>query len=100
MVEDINDLEELANLIEEFEGDHEVHLVELFSPNFMQKYTAFESLEELFEESPWTVESEEDLDNIPDEPFDDYIDEHTVFKDQDEMMNIAIDEWTAKQLGL
>jgi len=100
MVDDIDDLEELADRAEELDGENEVPLAELFNPGFMRKYTDFESLEEFFEESPWTIESEEDLDEIPDDPFNEYVDEHTVFSDQDEMMNKAGEEWTADQLGL
>ncbi len=75
-------------------------LSELFNPSFMKEYTDFESLEEFFQESPWTVESEEDLEQIPDGPFNEYVSEHTVFSDQDEMMGKAGEEWTADQLGL
>jgi sugar/nucleoside kinase (ribokinase family) len=100
MVDDIDDLEELAERAEELDGENEVPLTELFNPSFMRKYTDFESLEEFLEESPWVVESEEDLDEIPDSPFNEYVKEHTVFSDQDEMMNKAGEEWTADQLGL
>ena len=100
MVDDIDDLEELADRAEELDGENEVPLAELFNPGFMRQYTDFQSLEEFFEESPWTVESEEDLDEIPDDPFNEYVDEHTIVSDQDEMMNKAGEEWTADQLGL
>jgi len=100
MVDDIDDLKELAENAEELDGKNEVPLIELFNPSFIRKYTDFESLEEFFEESTWTVESEEDLEEIPDGPFNEYVDEHTVFSDQDEMINKAGEEWTADQLGL
>jgi hypothetical protein len=100
MVDDLNDLEELADRAQELDGENQVPLVELFNPNFMREYTDFESLEEFFEESPWTVESQEDLDEIPDDPFNKYVNEYTVFSDQDEMMGEAGEEWTADQLGL
>ena len=100
MVDDIDDLEELADRAEELDGGNSVPLIELFNPSFMRKNTDFESLEEFFEESPWTVESEEDLDEIPDGPFNEYVNEHTVFTDQDEMMNKAGEAWTVDQLGL
>jgi len=100
MADDIDDLEELADRAEELGGENEVALSDLFNPSFMQKHTDFESLEEFFEKSPWTVKSEDDLDEIPDGPFNEYVDEHTVFANQDEMMNKAGEKWTTDQLGL
>lgn len=104
MADDIDDLvdelEELGDRAEELDGENEVPLSELFNPNFMKGYTDFESIEEFFEESPWTVESEEDLDEIPDGPFNEYVSKHTVFSNQDEMMKKAGEEWTTDQLGL
>ena len=95
-----DDLEELGDRAEELAGENEVPLNELFNPSFMREYTDFESLEESFEESSWTVETEEDLDEIPDGPFNEYVNEHTMFSNHDEMMSKAVDEWTADQLGL
>jgi len=95
-----DDFEDLRNRSEEFDGKNEAALSELFNPDFMEKYTEFESLDEFFQESPWTVESKEDLAEIPDSPFNEYVREHTIFSDQDEMMRGATKEWTADQLGL
>lgn len=95
-----DELEELGDRAEKLDGENEVPLDELFNPSFMRKYTDFESIEEFFEESQWTVESEEDLDEIPEEPFNKYVNDHTVFSNQDEMMKKAGEEWTVDQLGL
>ena len=96
----VDDLEELGDRAEKLDGENKIPLSELFNPSFMKEYTDFESLEGFFEESPWTVESEEDLDEISDGPFNEYVAEHTVFSDQDEMMKKAGEEWTTDQLGL
>lgn len=89
----------LADRAEELDGDNEVTLGELLSPSFMQRYTDFESLEEFFEASPWTVETEDDLEEIPDDKFNEYVDQHTEFSDDEEMLAAAGEYWVARQLG-
>ncbi len=95
-----DDLEELGNRAEELTGENDVPISELFDPSFMKKYTEFDSLDEFFQESPWTVETEDDLDEIPDGPFNEYVREHTMFSNQEDMMGTATEEWVGDQLGL
>ena len=52
--------------------EQEVSFNKLFSPAFMTKYTQFETINEMVEKSSFTVESEEDFKNIPDEEWDNY----------------------------
>ncbi len=96
----MDDLEELEDDLEEFEGEHDVPLTEMFTEEFMQTYTDFESIEAFFGESPWEVESQEDLEAIPDGEADKYVAEHTAFDTSDEMLSAAGNEWTKRQLGL
>ena len=96
LIDDLNELEQNA---EELDGENQVPLTELLNPGFMQKYTEFASIDEMFEQSKWTVESEEDLDAIPDQEFDTYVRDHTQFTDSEEMMGMAAEEWTAEQMG-
>ena len=99
MDEDIGDLEKIKDLAEELEGEYTIPLTSYFTPSFMREYTDFESLEDFSRESPWTVESQKDINEIPDGPFNEYVDEHTVFSDQDEMMEKA-DEVLTEELTL
>lgn len=66
----------------------------------MEEYTEVDTLEVFFDQSPWTVESQEDLEAISDNEFDEYVNEHTVFETGDEMGEKAGKEWVAKQIGL
>ena len=95
----IDDLEELSENAQELDGENKVPLAELFDDGFMRKYTDFASIEEFFEASPWTVDSEADLKAIPEDEFDEYVDQHTRFPDAEEMQGKAAEEWTADQLG-
>ena len=96
----IDDLADLRAAAEELDGEHEVPMGEMFPDDFMQEHTEFENVDQLFEESQWDVESQEDFRAIPDEPFDEYIAETTDFKDWDEMYSAAGGEWASRELGL
>lgn len=94
---------ELGENAQELEGGGEVSLDELFNDGFMRKYTDFDSLEKFFDASPWTVDFEGDLEAdlaaIPEDEFDEYVNQHTRFPDSEEMQGKAAEEWAAGQLG-
>ena len=94
-----NELDRLEQNAKELDGTNEVPLTELFNPSFMRRYTDFDSFDDMLEQSKWTVESEEDLDAIPDRQFDMYVRERTQFSDSDEMTNVAAEEWIASEMG-
>jgi len=104
LADDLDDLadefDEIAERAEELEGENEVPLSELFPEEFMRKHTSHNSVEEFFDSSPWTVESEEDLEEIPDEEFDEYVQTETNFEDEEAMTDAAVEEYVARQLGL
>ncbi len=94
-----NHLKQMQKRIKEVEGTHEVGADELFTDHFMRTYTQFESLEAFFDASPWTVETNEDLGAIPDDEFDEYVDQHTTFADWDGMLGKAGEEHLSRKLG-
>jgi len=96
----IDDLDELQENAQALEGETEVPLDELFKDGFVRAHTDFDSLEAFFEASPWTVESDGDLEAIPDDEFDEYVDQHTRFGSFEAMQKKALEKWTADQLGL
>lgn len=94
-----DELERLAERVLGLEGTNEVPFEELFPPTFMRTYTDFDSIEEFFEASAWTVESQSDFEAIPEDEFDDYVAEHTQFPSWNEMSGQAATKWAARQLG-
>ncbi|MBX0294976.1 hypothetical protein [Haloarcula nitratireducens] len=72
-------------------------LAELFTREFMQEYTDFESIEEFWSHSPWEIRSRADVEQIPDNPLDGYVDKHTEFSDAEEMDWVAGTAWAAKR---
>lgn len=93
----LNRLSENAQAID---GEHLVPLNDLFPPAFMGEYTDYQSLEELFEASGFTVETPEDFAAIPDAEWDAVIVRVTRFSDWQAMQEKGAAEWIAKGIGL
>ncbi len=96
----MDDFEEMRESAEGLDGNGPSSPSELFSPEFMAQYTGHESFEEFIDESPWTVESEEDFEEIPEEDFDEYVAENTAFGSEEEMTQAATKHWAAREIGL
>ena len=91
--EDFTDeLDELQERVETIDGKKAVSITELFPPDFMQTFSEFDSIQQFFGESPWTVESEADFRAIPEDPFDAYVDDHTGFDSWETMLSAAARE--------
>ena len=94
---ELNRLSENAQAID---GEHLVPLHDLFLQAFMDEYTDYQSLEELFEASGFTVETPEDFAAIPDAEWDAFITRVTRFSDWQTMQEKGAAEWIAKGIGL
>lgn len=80
------------------DGEREISLTELFTPDFVQTFSEFESIGQFFEESPWTIETDEDFEAIPRSDLDAYVDEHTGFSTWEAMLAAAGREWVIRQV--
>lgn len=94
------ELEELAENARRLDGTNEVPLTDLFPPSFIRRHSRFVDIEALFEASPWTVATADDFATIPDDEWDEFIDEHTSFQDWESMQGAGAQEWVARELGL
>lgn len=65
----------------------------------MRHHTDSSSIDEFLDNSPFTIESEEDFLAIPDEDWDNYIVAHTDFSSWEEMQGKAAEDYVVKQLG-
>lgn len=92
-------LEEMKESAEELDGENKIPFDELFDESFMRSHTEFESFDELIDESPWEVESEDDFIAIPEDEFDEYVAEHSEFDDWEEMKGVAAQKWMSSRLG-
>lgn len=95
-IEGLDELEEQLNQLADLEGG--VPMEELFTQEFMLMYTDFNSFEEFIETSQWTVESQEDFEAIPEDAFDDYVDEHTEFAAWEPMLRTGAERYLQRKL--
>lgn len=95
----INHLNDLQENLTELENTTSVSFGELFIPEFMQKYTSFNSFDDLLTAGGFEVNSQEDFKAIPDDVFDEHIAKHTNFSSWDEMLGTAGTEYASRKLG-
>jgi hypothetical protein len=93
-------LDELKRRAEELQGQWEVPLSDLMPPSFIAKCSAFSSLEQLFDASPFEIRNTDDFRAISDDQWDAFISENTSFSTWREMQDAAVQKWTRRQLGL
>jgi len=91
-------LDELKESAESIQGT-QVPLGELLTPGFFAKHTRFLSDDELFEASGFSVQSTEDFEKIPNEEWDNFIQQNTPFATWSDMLSAAGAEWAQKKLG-
>lgn len=89
------ELQGLADRLEQSGG--EIPMDDLFTEDFMESYTEFDSIEAFLDESPWYVESESDFESIPADDFDVFVDEHTDFDSWETMVQAAGREYVLRQ---
>lgn len=94
--EAIDTLNDLQDSIEKASG--EVPFDELFHEMFMKQFTPFDSINEFFEESPWSVESDEDFEDIPERELDEFVRNNTKFKSWKHMSRIATEKYLERHL--
>ena len=92
------ELEKIQSKAKELKGTNNVPFKELFSQEFLRKYTNFSSLDDMFKKSGFTVNSQEDFKNIPDEAWDKFISDNSHFKSWKKMFDAAMKEWIGRQL--
>lgn len=91
------ELEELVDRLERTGG--ELPMSKLFTPDFMQSYTEFDTLRTFMDASPWAIDSAEDFEAIPAAEFDRYVDDHTDFASWDAMLRAAGREYVLREIA-
>jgi hypothetical protein len=93
-------LEQLRRNAEKLSGEHTIPFSDLFTSDFMDNYTEFESIDEMIKSSGFPIESSEDIKELPGNEWNEFIQKHTCFPNWDEMVQTAAKEYFAKKLGL
>lgn len=95
-----DELDRLAENGGSVDGTNSISFDELFPGDFMRTYTEHDSIAAFFGESPWTVETEEDFERIPEAEFDRYVNDHTGFNSWEAMLSAAAREWLSRKLSI
>ncbi len=96
----IQKLEKMKRNAEELSGKHDIPFSDLFPSEFMHSHTKFESIEELIRSSGFAVQSSGDIEKLPDDEWNNYIQKCTCFSNWREMVQTAGKEYFAKKIGL
>ena len=92
-------LDDLANKTGELDGQHNVPMNELLTPEFVSKHTRFPNADEMFGASGFKIDTREEFAAIPDDKWDEFIRSISSFSDWSAMLGEASNEFTAKKLG-
>lgn len=98
MKKDFTGLKKLQKNLNDLSKKKEISFGELFPPSFMRRYTRASSIDEFVQKCGFKVETIEDFKAIPDEDFDTYVKESTVFSSWKEMEEKAYEEYIRKAL--
>lgn len=96
--------ENLEQALEEQSGlrmnePNQIPLEQLFTEDFMQLYSEFRSFEAFLEASEWDVEKQEDVEAIPEDEFDSYVDDQTDFPSWEVMYETAAKRFLKHQFS-
>ncbi|QBZ83125.1 hypothetical protein GHNINEIG_01166 [Hydrogenovibrio crunogenus] len=86
-------LEKLQKNMHELSEKTEIKLTELMNPSFVASCSKFDSIEDLFDASGFSIESPEDFAEIPDDEWEEFIVGNTSFSSWNEMQ-----QYTKQQL--
>lgn len=93
------ELKKIEQNLKNIEGENSIPFMELFPFEFMKKYTQFSSINDMFNGSPFTINSEEDFAAIDEYELDNFINKATDFDSWGKMQETAAINWAQKQLG-
>lgn len=96
---DTSGFDELRDKLENVSEEQSVSLGDLLSPTFLSQHTNFASLDDLVQRSGFKIESQEDLDNLPQDEWDSFIAQNSSFSTFQELLQAAAVEQIKKQLG-
>lgn len=93
------ELKKTEQAAQELDGEHSVSFGELFDQSFMKKHTTFNSFKEFLSAGSFNAETDEAFDAIPDADLDNHVSTSTKFKDWEDMLDTASEDYAFKKLG-
>ncbi|PYG89854.1 hypothetical protein LY28_00452 [Ruminiclostridium sufflavum DSM 19573] len=95
-----DDTNEETDKIQKKDDAYNVSFYIIFSDKFMRKYTVFNSFKEMLEKSGLKIETEEDFEKISDYELDLFIRNNSDFDSWEELVQEAVNNHYAEELGL
>src|SRR5687768_10010762 len=92
-------LHDLGTRAERLHGEHEIDFTDLFTTDFVRRFTDFLTLDELFAASGFKIASTADFEKIPADQWNAFIQQNTLFGSWQEMQEKAMGEWMARRVG-
>lgn len=91
---------QLEKGLKELSATKSIPFDELFTENFMQKYTDYRSFDEFLKAGGYEVNSQEDFEKIDDAEFDSHVAKNSKFDTWEQMLGKATDQYVANKLKL
>ncbi len=95
---DVSGFDQLRRNADRLAKTKRVKLAELCPPSFMRKYTDFHNIQNMFDQSGFKIETENDLESIPPDKLNAFIREKTRFSSWQEMLDKAAAEWAQREV--
>ena len=93
---DISGLEKLQKKFDKLSKTNPIPLNDLFTKNFISKYTNFSNSDEFF--NACNIHTDEDLKQISDNELNNLVSKFTKFNSWQEMIDTSVSEYMKKQL--
>jgi hypothetical protein len=90
-------VEKVRKKLERIGGVQSVALNELLTPDFLERFSDFEYLDELVKKSGFSVDTQEDFENIPADEWDNYISQNSLFASWQDLLTAAFAERVKRQ---
>ncbi|EGU0985852.1 hypothetical protein JD978_000513 [Listeria monocytogenes] len=92
-------LNQMQKKAEELHGENSITFEDMFSKEFMTTHTKTDDIYKFLEDGGFDSSSQETFELIDESKLDIYVDKSTNFSTWQEMLNIAGNEYVAKELG-
>lgn len=92
-LEDLRDrVDDALDTIVAYETGTRINSDEFFATPFMEDHTDFDSFRSFCQQSPWSLDRPEDIQEVPRPELDDYVSDTTDFETWEEMKTKAAEE--------
>jgi hypothetical protein len=92
-------IDSMKKKVEEVGNTKSVPLGELLSPEFLASNTTFTSVKQLFESAGFSVETQEELDAVPQETIDAHVRAHSNYEDWASLLQAGGKAWAIRKMG-